>query len=439
MFRKHSSAPGAIVEQPRVIPSERRRRGFVVERRSLGGQWIAVGSVCRLTAGILLAAASVAGLVGTGGSAIADGGTRSLSFYHTHTGESATVTFRRNGSYDPEGLRQLNWLLRDWRVNEAAKMDPLLFDVLWEVYRESGSREPIHVISAYRSPQTNAMLRRRSRAVSDVSQHMGGKAMDIRLPDVDTARLRETAMKLQYGGVGYYSRESFVHVDTGSVRAWPRMTQEQLARLFPDGKTMHLPTNGRPLPRYEEARTEVAARKSGIVTASAAGPSIGDLFSKIFKRNDAAPAEPAGEAQPATAGVTVAEAAAPKVQLVAPLPPPRPAEAGSALAFADTAYVKVASADPSLVAPPEPQASATAAIDEGPVSPASRLLFSPLPVQARLGTAPARDEARPAVSREMIVEGPALHLKFQGAGQDELNTHRFAGPAIAPVPGIRRL
>jgi uncharacterized protein YcbK (DUF882 family) len=108
--------------------------------------------------------------------------TRSLTFFHTHTNESATITFRRNGRYDEEALNQLNWLLRDWRVNEPAKMDSRLFDILWEVYREVGSREPIHVISAYRSPATNSMLRNRSRAVSEHSQHMSGKAMDIRLP-----------------------------------------------------------------------------------------------------------------------------------------------------------------------------------------------------------------------------------------------------------------
>ena len=95
----------------------------------------------------------------TGGTqdAVANGDTRTLSFLHTHTGESASVTFRRDGRYDDAALKQLNWLLRDWRVEKPAEMDPRLFDILWEVYREVGSHQPINVVSAYRSPETNAM------------------------------------------------------------------------------------------------------------------------------------------------------------------------------------------------------------------------------------------------------------------------------------------
>ena len=173
--------------------------------------------------------------------AAAFGETRTLSFFHTHTRESLTVTFRRNGQVDEGALSQLNWFLRDWRVEKPAQMDPRLFDILWEVYRESGSSQPINIISAYRSPETNGALRRRSSGVAEHSQHMLGKAMDIRLPDVETGRLRAIAMKMQYGGVGYYASSAFVHVDTGNVRAWPRMTQQQLVQLFPDGKTLHLP------------------------------------------------------------------------------------------------------------------------------------------------------------------------------------------------------
>ncbi len=197
--------------------------------------------------------------------AVANGDTRSLTIFHTHTRESVTVTFRRDGRYDDQALSQLNWLLRDWRTDEPIKMDPRLFDILWELYREVGSSEPVNIISAYRSPETNGMLRRRSSGVSEHSQHMLGKAMDIRLPDVDTGRLRAAAMRLQYGGVGYYSSSAFVHIDTGSVRAWPRMTQDQLARLFPDGKTLHLPANGKPLAGYEiaEGRDPVAERRAG--------------------------------------------------------------------------------------------------------------------------------------------------------------------------------
>ncbi len=198
--------------------------------------------------------------------AVANGDTRTLTFYHNNTKESLTVTFRRNGQYDSGALQQLNWFLRDWRREESTRMDPRLFDTVWEVYREVGSDAPVHVNSAYRSPKTNSMLRRRSSAVAKNSQHMQGKALDFYLPDVSAARLRAIGMWLQNGGVGYYPNAytPFVHLDVGSVRAWPRMTRSQLASIFPDGKTVHIPSDGRPLPGYEEARAEVLAKGGSV-------------------------------------------------------------------------------------------------------------------------------------------------------------------------------
>ena len=224
-------------------------------------------------AGIGLAAflaVMVGGVRGTQ-DAIANGDTRTLTFYHNNTKETLTVTFRRNGQYDSGALQQLNWFLRDWRRGESTRMDPRLFDTVWEVYREVGSRAPVHVNSAYRSPRTNAMLRRRSSGVAKNSQHMQGKALDFYLPDVPAARLRAVGMKLQRGGVGYYPNAytPFVHLDVGSVRAWPRMTRDQLARIFPDGKTVHIPADGRPLPGYEIARAEVLARGGTVAGYSA--------------------------------------------------------------------------------------------------------------------------------------------------------------------------
>jgi uncharacterized protein YcbK (DUF882 family) len=220
----------------------------------------------------VIATLSVAAARGTQDAA-ANGDTRTLTLFHTHTRESLTVTYRRNGQYDDRALEQLNWLLRDWRRDEPTRMDPRLFDILWEVYRETGSDEPIHVLSAYRSPKTNAMLRRRSSRVAEHSQHMLGKAMDFHLPDVSVDRIRVIGMRLQSGGVGYYPSSSFVHLDVGSVRAWPRMTRDQLLRLFPDGRTVHLPADGTPLPGYEEARAQVLARGGTVagVTAVADG------------------------------------------------------------------------------------------------------------------------------------------------------------------------
>ena len=218
----------------------------------------------------VLTAALIGGARGTQ-DAVANGDTRTLTLVHMHTKESAAITFRRDGRYDGQALAQLNWLLRDWRLDQPTKMDPRLFDIVWQVYREVGSREPIYIASGYRSPGTNAMLRHRSRAVSETSQHMAGKAMDLHFPDVSVDRVRAVAMRAQRGGVGYYpnAHNPFVHLDTGSVRAWPRMTRDQLVRLFPTGKTVHIPADGQPLPGYEEAKAEVLAR-GGTVAGYAA-------------------------------------------------------------------------------------------------------------------------------------------------------------------------
>lgn len=199
--------------------------------------------------------------------AVANGDTRTIEILHEHTKESAAITFKRDGRYDSAALDQLNWLLRDWRLDEPTKMDPRLFDIMWEVYRSVGASEPIHVVSAYRSPQTNAMLRRRSRAVSEFSQHMRGKAMDFYLPGIPVERVRAIGMRLQHGGVGYYPNafNPFIHLDAGSVRSWPRMSRDQLARIFPDGKTVHLPADGKPLGGYEEAKAEILARGGSVL------------------------------------------------------------------------------------------------------------------------------------------------------------------------------
>ena len=152
-------------------------------------------------------------------------------------------------------------------------MDPHLFDIIWEVYRESGSTQPIDVLSGYRSPQTNAMLRRRSRQVAEHSQHMQGKAIDAHFLDVGTGRIRDIAMRMQAGGVGFYptGNTPWVHIDSGSVRYWPRMSRDALTRLFPDGKTVFIPADGQPMPGYELARAEIEARGGQVQVASGGG------------------------------------------------------------------------------------------------------------------------------------------------------------------------
>jgi uncharacterized protein YcbK (DUF882 family) len=196
--------------------------------------------------------------------AIAEGDTRTISMHHIHTDEDITITFKREGRYDDAALEKLNWFLRDWRRSEQTRMDPHLIDLIWEVQRETGSKQPIWVVCGYRSPQTNAMLRHRSRGVARFSQHMLGKAMDFYIPGVPLDQLRAIGLRLQRGGVGFYpeSGSPFVHMDTGGIRMWPRMTREELARVFPDGRTVHIPTDGRPLPGYALALADIKKRGS---------------------------------------------------------------------------------------------------------------------------------------------------------------------------------
>ena len=212
-------------------------------------------------------------------SAVANGDTRTVILSDQHTNESGSFTFMVNGVYDQGVLDKLNWFCRDWRLNEPTKMDPHLFDIIWEVYRESGSTQPIDVLSAYRSPQTNAMLRRRSRQVAEHSQHMEGKAIDAHFLDVGPARIRDVAMRMQAGGVGFYpTGVTWVHIDSGSVRYWPRMSRDALTRLFPDGKTVFIPADGQPMPGYEQARAEIEARGGQVQVAGGGGGIFAWLF-----------------------------------------------------------------------------------------------------------------------------------------------------------------
>lgn len=214
-----------------------------------------------------------------GSAAIANAEDRALKLYFTHTGEKATITYKRDGRFDPKGLAQINRFLRDWRRNEPARMDPRLLDLVWEVYDRSNANGFIHIVSAYRSPATNNMLRSRSRStgVAKKSQHMLGKAMDFYIPGVQLSKLRALAMQMQVGGVGYYptSGSPFVHLDVGNVRAWPRMSRKELARTFPNGRTMHLAADGSSLPGHAQAVADYKKRigRNSIEIASTAGES----------------------------------------------------------------------------------------------------------------------------------------------------------------------
>ncbi|AGB72383.1 ATP/GTP-binding site motif A [Rhizobium tropici CIAT 899] len=262
--------------------------------------------------GLLALAVSTPVFVGTPSQA--GGETRSLKIYYVHTGEKAVITYKRNGRFDPDGLEKLNRILRDWRKNQPTKMNPRLFDLIWEAYRESGSHEFIYVICGFRSPGTNEMLRTRSAhtGVAKKSQHMLGNAMDFYLPDVKLSKLREIGMKLQVGGVGYYptSGSPFVHMDVGGVRAWPRMDRQDLVRLFPDGKTMHIPADGRPLPGYQQAVADYKRRMSSddIQIASSSSSRRG-FFARLFGGGGADEEEDNADTGTAAAPVAVASAA----------------------------------------------------------------------------------------------------------------------------------
>jgi uncharacterized protein YcbK (DUF882 family) len=308
--------------------------------------------------------------------AVADGETRTITMHHLHTGENITVTFKREGRYDPEALKKLDWFLRDWRQEKAIHMDPHLIDLMWEVKREFNTGQPIDVVCGYRSPHTNAMLRRRGRGVARHSQHMLGKALDFYIPGVPLAELRVVGLRLQRGGVGYYptSGSPFVHMDVGSVRHWPRMTREQLVKVFPNGRTVHIPRDGRPLKNYALALADIerrhssmpsntslaAAREAGVVNgqtlevAENTVRSRPSFFARLFhvKSSDEdedreltsstgrARTAPAAKPEPTVVASTAKEPAQTALPTEVPLPTRRP-----------TMSYQLASAEPSRPAP----------------------------------------------------------------------------------------
>jgi uncharacterized protein YcbK (DUF882 family) len=171
----------------------------------------------------LLAGGSVAFAQGLPGRAFASESItpdRSLSLVNTHTGEELTTEFFRAGSYADESLTALNHLLRDYRTGDVAPIDPRLFDLLHDMARLADREPRFEVISGYRSPATNAMLNARSSGVARQSLHMQGQAIDIRLAGYRTDHLRDLALSMRSGGVGFYRKSDFIHVDTGRVRTW---------------------------------------------------------------------------------------------------------------------------------------------------------------------------------------------------------------------------
>jgi len=145
---------------------------------------------------------------------------RTLRLYNTHTGESLRSVFWAEGQFIPDALKDINKLLRDHRNDKVAEMDPKLILLLNDVSDKFGEGQTLHIISGYRSPESNAKLAAASNGVAKHSMHMDGKAIDIRMPGKNLAQLHKAAMSMKAGGVGYYPDSQFVHMDTGRVRYW---------------------------------------------------------------------------------------------------------------------------------------------------------------------------------------------------------------------------
>lgn len=145
---------------------------------------------------------------------------KTLAFEHTHTGDKLKLTYFEQGRYIEEALREINYLLRDFRTDDVHPIDTALLDQLFVLKQALGVNKPFHIISGYRSPFTNSMLRRFSHGVAEHSFHMQGRAIDIRLEGISSKIIRNAALTLAQGGVGYYPRDNFVHLDTGRFRTW---------------------------------------------------------------------------------------------------------------------------------------------------------------------------------------------------------------------------
>ncbi len=351
--------------------------------------------------------------------------TRTLKLHFIHTNEKAEIVYKKNGRYIQSGLDKINRFLRDWRRNESTKMDPRLLDTVWEVYRASGSRSYITVISAYRSPATNSMLRGRSRSsgVAKSSQHMLGKAMDFYLPDVKLSKLRELGLKMGAGGVGYYPKSGspFVHLDVGNVRHWPRMTRSQLLAVFPKGDTMHVPTDGKPLPGYKQALASYETRKrngGSVQIASGSSRRSGGFLSALFG-GGADDEEDSGEIAVASASPHARAQQSRRAQTPAAAVPEAPAQAETAPAE-ETPETIIAALPARSVplpgsAPRQPSPDASAAM------------------MAALAPTPNDNDARKAVE-EAIAAGasvgnaPVLDAPFQRESEMAFNvplpTHR---------------
>lgn len=170
--------------------------------------------------GVLLPTLFGGGAAQAASFAVNGGDTFRVSFRNQHTGEAFSGPYRVGGRYIPAAFEKINVVLRDFRTGEVFPIDPRVMDIICTLQIKSGSRQPFEVLSCYRSPRTNEMLQRSSGGVARHSLHLTGQAIDVRMPGFSTKRLRDIGKTLHAGGVGYYPKSDFVHLDTGRVRYW---------------------------------------------------------------------------------------------------------------------------------------------------------------------------------------------------------------------------
>ena len=168
----------------------------------------------------IIGSAALPGLANATAMKMPDPGGFDIAFQCQHTGEKFSGTYRVGDRYLPDAFDEINQVLRDYRSNEIFPIDPRAIDIIYMIRKKAESNTPLEILSGYRSPHTNAMLARASNGVAKNSLHLTGQAIDFRLPGYSTRALRRLAVNLRAGGVGYYKRSNFLHVDTGSIRSW---------------------------------------------------------------------------------------------------------------------------------------------------------------------------------------------------------------------------
>ena len=389
-------------------------------------------------------AVAVAAVMAAGHLVAGPGSDRSIAFYNIHTKETLSVTYKKSGKYDPVALKQIDWMMRDWRKNEEAAIDPGLVDLLWDIHAELGSRQPIHLICGYRSRGTNEMLRRNVGGQASESRHILGKAADVHFPDVPVRQLRYSALIREKGGVGYYPTSAlpFVHLDTDHVRHWPRMPRFELALLFPNGSTRHTPSDGGPI------------TKADVATARASHKELATQVAEFFTvRTRAVGATPgfavasATHASPTPSGRMAALSPAPAPKLVAD---PRPVDRPSRFVLpthADRqrlAELASAPAPPLLVTEPrrierrqtlgssshaEPPLRLAALDPDGIAGAATALDGHPTGWSSGYASAPAYDEEHP---EELSYRPfPVAPLLTETASIDDPVLARMSAPEVA--------